>query len=109
MAVTPQPAFTVDAVVNAAFDIASSRVALPGTPASDTVLRLVNVSGVPVYVVLGSNTVVATVATGVCIAPGPVPTYLGLAGATYLAGITSGASQAAGWVPNGILNIAIGN
>jgi hypothetical protein len=109
MAATPQPYFTPDAAISVPFDVASSRVALPGTPGSDACVRLVNTSGVPVYVVLGGNTVTATIAAGVCIAPGPVPVFLGIGSNTYLAGITPGASNGAGWVPTGILNIATGS
>ena len=70
----------------------------------------INLSGVPVFVALGDNTVAATVAAGVCIAPGPVPTYLGIGTATYLAGITQGGNSpfGAAGTPQAILNIATG-
>jgi hypothetical protein len=69
----------------------------------------VNVGNTPVFVVLGDNTVTATVAAGVCVSPGPVPVFLGINSATHLAGITSGATYGASWTPAGILNIATGN
>jgi len=111
MAATPQPSFTVDAALTTSFGSPSTRVALPGTPASDATVRLLNLSGVPVFVALGSNTVVATVAAGVCIVPGPVPTYLGIGTATYLAGITQGGNSpfGAAGTPQAILNIATGS
>ena len=110
MAVSPQPAFTVDAVTTTAFDTTSTAVALPGTPASDTVVRLVNVSTEVAYVLLGASNVTVTTATGVAIAPGQVPTYLGIpTGATHIAGITSGAAYGAGWKPNALVNVATGN
>lgn len=110
MATSPQPAFTVDAAVTAAFDNVTSAVALPGTPASDTVVRLVNVSTRTVYVALGTSAVTVTANTGLAIAPGQVATYLGLAGQTHIAGITSGASfYGTAGIPNGVLNIATGN
>ncbi len=111
MAATPQPVFTVDGAVNAAFNTTSSRVLLPGaTPATDTALRLVNQSGQPVFVALGTATVVATVASGVLVAPGHVATFLGLSGQTYLAGIISGPAPSTGFQqPDATLNIATGN
>ena len=111
MAVTPIPSFTVDAALTTSFGSPSTRVALPGTPASDATVRLLNLSGVPVFVALGGNTVVATVAAGVCIAPGPVPTYLGIGTNTYIAGIIQGGNSpfGAAGTPQAILNIATGS
>lgn len=109
MAATPQPCFTVDAAISTAFDTATSRIALPGTPASDTVVRLINTGTSDAYVLPGDATVTVTPQTGVLIAPGHVPTYLGINGATYIAGITSGAAYGATWVPSAVLNIATGN
>lgn len=110
MAATPQPAFTVDAALTAAFDSTSAAVALPGTPANDTVVRLVNVSTVVAYVALGTSTVTVTKENGVAIAPGQVPTYLGLpSGATHIAGVTSLSGYAANYTPAALVNVATGN
>ena len=100
----------MDAAVNASFGAISSAVALPGTLAGDTVVRLLNQSGQSVFVLLGTNAVTVTVATGVLIAPGHVATFLGLAGQTHIAGITSGPAPSLGFSqPDATLNIATGN
>jgi hypothetical protein len=109
MAITPQPAFTTDAATTVTFNSAASNVALPGTPASDTVLRLVNLGSTPAYVKLGSSSVTVTPQTGVAILPGPVPVFLGINGATNLAGVTTNTGLDAGWAGAAIINLATGN
>lgn len=100
MAVTPQPAFTVDSSVGMSAGITSSNVALPGTLADDTVVRIVNLGPGTAYVALGSSSVAATT-QNLCIPPGQVQ-YLAINSNTYLAAITTGAGNAQ-------LNISTGN
>lgn len=89
MSLTPQPAFTPDASIGASAGPSSAAVALPGTPASDTVLRVVNVGSMPVACKLGnSNAVTCTMSTGTVVMPGR-EVYLGMAGDTYIA-LTTG-------------------
>jgi hypothetical protein len=100
MALQPQPAFTVDASVGMPVGQSSSRIALPGTPASDTVVRIANMGTAPVAVALGNNSVVATNQNLVVLA-GQVQ-YLAINSNTYLAAICCGGN-------NSTLNISTGN
>jgi hypothetical protein len=90
MAVTPKPAFTVDAAVGTAFIATSSAVALPGTLAGDTVVRVANLGPCAVVVKLGTSAAVTvTQSTGVAILAGDVE-YLAINGNTYIAGCSVG-------------------
>ena len=82
------PGFTPDGAVGTSFGAASSNVALPGTPASDSLVRVANLGPNPISVALGGSTVVAALADLV-IFPGQVM-YLTMAGETYIAGIAHG-------------------
>jgi len=59
VAVTPIPSFTVDAALTTSFGSPSTRVALPGTPASDATVRLLNLSGAA-----GTPQAILNIATG---------------------------------------------
>ena len=88
MAVTPQPVFTPDASVGASAGQVSSTVLLPGTPASDTTLRIVNLGSMAVAVKLGTSSAVScTMSTGTVIMPGQ-EVYLGIGANTYIAILT---------------------
>lgn len=85
MAATPQPVFTPDASVGVSVGSSSAAVPLPGTPASDTTLRLCNVGSMPIFCKLGTtNAVAVTNATGLCVMPGRTE-YLGIGANTYIA------------------------
>ena len=100
MAVTPQPAFTVDSSVGFAAGSTTSNVALPGTLASDTVVRITNMGPAHAAVALGGSTVAAT-NQNLVVRAGETQ-YLGINSNTYLAAISIGMGDA-------ILNIATGN
>ncbi len=92
MAVNTLPAFTPDAAIGAAFGPTSSNVALPGTPASDSVVVVSNLSAIPVYVKLGtSSAVVAVVCASSLVMPGQVRVFA-IGANTYIAGIIQGGS-----------------
>lgn len=89
MAATPQPVFTPDTSAGVSAGPASAAFALPGTPASDTTLRVANVGSMPVYCKLGaSSAVTVTNSTGLCVMPGRTE-YLGIGANTWIA-ITTG-------------------
>lgn len=102
MAVAPQPAFTVDAATGMPVIATSTRILMPGTVASDGVVRVANLGPGPAAVALGDVTVVAANNTSVVVLAGQVQ-YLAIpAGATYIAAIAAGGM-------NTTLNIATGN
>ena len=82
--------FTPDASSGASFGSSSSAVALPGTPASDTLVMVTNYGSIPVAVKLGTSAVTVTKTTGLLILAGQ-SVAIGLGGATYIAGIATGA------------------
>jgi len=85
MAAIAQSVFTPDTAVGTSVGSSSAAVALPGTPASDTTLRVANVGNNPIYVKLGTtNAVTVTNGTGLCIMPGDKE-YLGIGSNTYIA------------------------
>jgi hypothetical protein len=90
-AVTPALAQTPfqasGATVSLAVTGTTSRVAVP-TDAYNSVIRVYNSGTVPVFVVCGDVTAVATVAAGLPLAPGSVE-VLGC-GKGYIAGISAG-------------------
>lgn len=99
MAVTPIPAFTVDASVGASASTTTSRVALPGTLGSDSVVRVSNLGANHIFVKVGDNTVTAT--NQDLAVPAGQTQYLALGTATNIAAITSAFSST--------FNIATGN
>jgi hypothetical protein len=108
MAVATLPALTLDGVKGASFGTFSTRVLLPGTNVSgDTLAVVTNVGTVPVYILLGGNTVTSTVATGSPVMPGQQRVYA-IGSATYLAGIIQGGSTYFSG-PQGILVVETGN
>jgi hypothetical protein len=82
------PGFTIDTSVGTSFGATSSRIALPGTPGSDTLVRIVNLGPNTISVALGGNTVVATT-QNLAIIPGQ-EIFLVIGAATYIAGIAHG-------------------
>lgn len=105
MAVQTLPAFTPDGITGAAAIGSSQAIPLPGTPASDTIVRIANNSATPAAVKLGNdNTVTVTTSTGVVVPGGGVLVLALASGNTYLAIISCG-----GQGTNAILNIATGN
>ncbi len=104
MAVTPQPAFTVDAAIGTAAVSSSSALALPGTPASDTVVLVTNLGPCHVAIKLGtSSAVTVTPSTGLVVLAGR-EAYLGMTGFTHIAMACAG-----GPGTSSTLNIATGN
>lgn len=103
MAVSPQPAFTPDASVGFAAGPTSSNVALPGTPADDTVVRIANMGGAHAAVALGTDdTVVASgIGASLVVLAGSVM-YLAIGTGKYLAAIALSG-------PTAVLNITTGN
>jgi hypothetical protein len=88
------PGFAVSSVVALGATSASSRVAVSGTTALVT-----NLGPSPVFLLLGSSSVVATVASGTALLPGAsLPLTIGAN--TYLAAITQSG--------NASLNIGLG-
>jgi hypothetical protein len=85
MALIPTSAFTPDASVGCSAGPTAAAVLLPGTPASDTTLRVTNIGNNPVGVKLGtSSAVTCTMSTGLVVMPGQTE-YLGIGANTYLA------------------------
>lgn len=103
----PLSSINVDAVKTATFGPTTSNVALPGTPASDSIVVLTNLSTMPVLVKLGTGAVTVTISTGSVVMPGQ-QRVLAINGATNLAGIVQGASTYNS-VQYGILVIETGN
>ena len=100
MALTPQPAFSVDATVGFGATQTTNNVALPGTLASDTVVRVANLGRAHCAVALGAAGVVATNQS--LIVPAGQVQYLGLGTATHLAALAIDG-------PTAILNVSTGN
>ncbi len=89
MAATPQPVFTPDASIGTSAGGTSAAVLLPGTPATDTTVRVCNVGSMPVAVKLGTTSAVTcTMSTGLVVMPGRTE-YLGIGANTYIA-LTTG-------------------
>lgn len=103
MAVTPQPAFTIDAAVGASFGSSSSAVALPGTLGSDTVVKVTNLGPCHLAVAFGSSGVTTTNSGG-CVVPAGQTVYFGLGTATHMAGVSCG-----GPGTTTMVNVATGN
>lgn len=104
----PIPAFTIDAAIGTSYNDSASAVALPGTPASDGVLRVANLGPFHLAVQFGTTAAAAkaglTPSTGLSIPAGQVQ-YLAIpAGALYLGGVVSGSGGA-----SSIVNLATGN
>ena len=109
MAVATLPAFTPDAAIGEAFGPVSSSVALPGTPASDSLVVVTNVSAVPVYVQLGtSSAVVAVVRASSLVLPGQVRVFA-IGANTYIAGIILGGGTAYATVSDAVVAIETGS
>lgn len=89
MAAVQEPSFTVDAAIGGAFGFTSSRIVLPGTPGSDTSVRVCNAGPCHIAVKLGDNTVVVTQSTGLLILAGQ-SVYLTIGAATNIAGVACG-------------------
>jgi hypothetical protein len=101
---TQTPSFAVDAAVGGSFGFASSVIALPGTPASDSIVRVCNVGPCHITVKLGvDDTVIVTQSTGLTILAGQTE-YITLGANTYIAGVAAGGPNNASTV-----NIATGN
>lgn len=101
MAVTPISAFTVDASVTLAVGGVSSNVALPGTLADDTVVRVANIGPYAIAVALGGSTVKASFQPGSgltvgVVVPGGTVQYLALGSATYIAAVSQGQNSTLG-------------
>ena len=103
MAAVQAPSMTPDATVSTSFGATSSRVTLPGTPASDAYILVTNLGPLHISVKLGDNTVVATTSTCLAI-PAGQSLALTIGTTTYIAGITHG-SQGQG----STVNITSGN
>lgn len=107
MAVTPIPAFTIDAAAGTAFGASPTAFALPGTPANDSVVRVANLGSYHLAVQFGTTAAAAvlglTLSTGLIVPAGTVQ-YLALpTGAAYIGGVVqTGASST-------VVNIATGN
>ena len=108
MAVNTLPAFTPDAAVGAAFGPTSTNVALPGSPGSDAVVVVSNLSAIPVYVKLGGSTVVAVVRTSSLVMPGQVRVFA-IGSSTYIAGIILGGGTAYATVSDAVVAIETGS
>jgi hypothetical protein len=104
MANIQEASFAVDAAQGTSFGFASTAVLLPGTPASDSIVRVANLGPCHISVKLGtSNAVTVTNSTGVVILAGQV-LYLTLGANTYIAGVAAGGPGNASTV-----NLATGN
>ena len=104
MASTQQASFKPDGSIGGSFGFSSSRIALPGTPASDAMVRVSNAGPNHIAVALGDDTVAVTQSTGLLILAGDTA-YLTLsAGNTNIAGVACGGPQNASMV-----NITTGN
>jgi hypothetical protein len=102
VALNTYPGFAVDAAVGTSFGTASTRVALPGTPASDGLTRVCNLGPNPVSVKLGSSAVAALLSDTV-VMPGQ-ELFLATGTADHIAGIQHG-----GLGMGSTVNIATGN
>lgn len=104
MANIQESSFAVDAAVGASFGGTTSNVAVPGTPASDTILKVTNLGPCHIAIKLGASiAVVVTPSTGLIILAGQ-SVNLTLGANTFIAGIACGGSQSSSTV-----NIASGN
>jgi hypothetical protein len=87
MAAVQISSFTPDASIGTSFGFASVAVALPGTPASDVMVRVCNLGPTPVAVKLGTtNAVTVTSSTGMVIAAGET-VYITIGANLFIAGV----------------------
>lgn len=85
-----QPSFAPDAAIGTSFGFASSAVALPGTPASDAMVRVCNLGPCHIAVKLGTtNAVTVTQSTGLIIAAGQT-VHLTIGANLWIAGVACG-------------------
>ena len=90
MAVQTNPAFTLDAAAGTSFGGTSSSVALPGTPASDALVRVANLGPNTISVRLSVGAGAVSLTNGVAIIPGQV-LYLAITtGQDHINGIAHG-------------------
>jgi hypothetical protein len=83
-------AFTLDAAAGTSFGASSSSVALPGTPASDALVRVANLGPNTVSVRLSVGAGTVTTQNGVALVPGQV-LYLAITtGQDHINGIAHG-------------------
>lgn len=104
MANVQKSSFAVDAAIGTSFGFTSTAVLLPGTPASDSIVRVCNLGPCHITVKLGtSNAVTVTQSTGMTILAGETE-YLTLSTNTYIAGVAAG-----GPGNTSTVNLATGN
>lgn len=93
MANTQVPSFAPDTSVGTSFGQTSAAVLLPGTPASDSILKVTNLGPCHISVKMGtSNAVTVTINGGLIICAGQTE-YLTLGANTYIAGVASGGNS----------------
>jgi hypothetical protein len=95
------PPLTPTGVAALSAGSASSRVLIPAT-GTPTAIMITNLGPNDAFVLLGSVSVVATVATGTAVRAGADPVLLSIGANTYLAAITQSAAL------NAALNITAG-
>lgn len=104
MSTTLTYAFALDASKGMSFGASSSAVALPGTPASDTVVRVANLGPCHLAVAFGNSAVTVASNTGCMILAGQTEFLALPSGATYIAGISCGGQSSTTTV-----NVSTGN
>jgi hypothetical protein len=99
-----QANFAPDASTGTSFGSTSSTVALPGTPASDSMVRVCNLGPCHIAVKLGTaSNIPVTSSNGMMILAGET-VYLTLGANTFLGGVSAGGPSSASTV-----NITTGN
>lgn len=100
----PLPYITPDASIGTSFGSTSSAIALPGTPANDTQVRICNLGPCAVALALGTTSAVTvTPSTGIVIMPGD-SLSLGIGSNTYIAGVSCGGPST-----STVVNLTTGN
>lgn len=103
MAVT-QESFAPDAAIGTSFGFTSSNIALPGTPATDAMVRVYNAGPNNIAVKLGTTiAVTVTSSTGLMVGAGQVA-FLTIGANLFIAGVSCGGPSTASTV-----NVTTGN
>jgi hypothetical protein len=94
MASTQKASFLPDGIVGGSFGFASSTIQLPGTPATDAMVRVTNLGPCHIAVALvNASSGSTSQSTGLVIPAGQTEFLTLSAGNTYLAGVAIGGPQ----------------
>jgi hypothetical protein len=104
MANIQESSFAPDTSVGTSFGAASSNILLPGTPASDSIVKVVNLGPYHIAVKLGTTNAVVATNNGAQVIPAGATQNFTLGSNLYIAGIALGGPGSASTV-----NITTGN